>query len=579
MTKILSIETSCDETSVAVLNWSGARNYSVLSHITNSQILVHQKYGGVFPALAKREHQKNMIPILFQSLQESSLLEARTKSKPMSLEFRKKLKKILEREPEVLEKITLLAEQYKTPKISAVAVTYGPGLEIALWTGFNTARALALVWGCDLVPTNHMEGHLYAALVQEKTKEKFAIQKIQYPSLGLLISGGHTELVLMKEEHKYKLIGQTLDDAVGEAYDKSARLLGIPYPGGVRVSQMAELVRTPNLHKKIHLIRHGQSTANASTVYAGAQDSPLTNKGISQAKQIARKLSKKPISLVVSSVLSRAVDTGGHIAKATGAQTVQNKIFNELHLGTLQGKSKVSDGTDIFETITRGYTKETPSQIIDRCKKAWTVLYTHAKKTDGEVVLAAHGILLVCMVATLRGATGENLVSQCRKIGRMDNADELIVTLKQLEEFLYPSAITLPRPMLHSGDYNFSFSGLKTAVRNVVQRQTRMSKKFKQGLCLELENAVCEVLISKTCKAIKQYGIQELVIGGGVSANTHIRRDMKLLCSKHGVALHLPELSLAGDNALMINLAGYRRWKQGNYPKRVTKVKGNLKLH
>jgi|GEM_PF-16441 len=579
MSKILSIETSCDETSVAILNWTGEQSYSVLSHITNSQISLHQEYGGVFPALAKREHQKNIIPILFQSLQESGLLVARTKSISIEPAIRKKLEKILEREPEILEKITLLAEQYKTPRISAVAVTYGPGLEIALWTGFNTARALSLIWGCDLVPTNHMEGHLYASLVTTKEHtNRFKLKTLNYPSLGLLISGGHTELVLMKDEHTYKLIGQTVDDAVGEAYDKSARLLGIPYPGGVVVSQMAELLRTPNRRKKIHLIRHGESVANAEKMYAGDLDSPLTARGINQAKKASRQLQKNPITLVVSSKLSRAVDTGKYVAEPHSAKTIQDKVFNEVSFGKLQGTAKPTDRQDIFDTITYKETKENPAQIISRCRKAWAVLYTQAKATEGEVVLAAHGVLLVCMMATLRGADAENLVSQCRKVGRMDNADQLHITLGQIEDFLYPSDINLPRPMIYSSDYNFSFSGLKTAVRNIVQSQARISKKFKQALCLEFENAVSDVLVHKTKKAIAKYGVRELIIGGGVSANTNIRREMKHLCEEKSIVLHTPDLALAGDNALMINLAGYRRWKKESYPKRITKVKGNLKL-
>ena len=385
MSKILSVETSCDETSVALLAWSGERRFTTLSHLTHSQASLHAQYGGVFPAMARREHATNLMPLLFAALQESKLLIPRARPKPLDAHLRRKVESYLKRDPEMAEKIILLAEQYQRPPLAAIAVTYGPGLEIALWMGFHTARSLSLVWNCDLVPTNHMEGHIYASLVTQEAR----LHKPSYPSLALLISGGHTELVLITGEHRYQVIGRTLDDAVGEAYDKSARLLGLPYPGGPLVSQQAELAR----------------------------------------------------------------QTGG------------NK-------------------------------------------------------------------------------------------GRL----------------------SLPRPLLHSKDYHFSFSGLKTAVRTLVQAQSRLSKQFKQQLSLEFEEAVAEVLIHKTTRAIDEFGVKELIIGGGVSANTNLRRAFQSLCEEKNIPLHLPQLSLSGDNALMINLAGYRRWRKKNYPQRVTRVKGNLEL-
>ena len=180
MTKVLAIETSCDETSIAVVDFSGGYKYKTLSHITLSQIALHAEYGGVYPMMAKREHIKNIIPLLFKTLQESNMLVPRTTPRTLDTKTIKKLETIFGREQELLEKIVLLAEQYKTPAISAITVTYGPGLEIALWTGFNIARALAVIWEVTLVPTNHMEGHIYASLIEQS-----AITKTPYPALAL----------------------------------------------------------------------------------------------------------------------------------------------------------------------------------------------------------------------------------------------------------------------------------------------------------------------------------------------------------------------------------------------------------
>jgi len=139
-------------------------------------------------------------------------------------------------------------------------------------------------------------------------------------------------------------------------------------------------------------------------------------------------------------------------------------------------------------------------------------------------------------------------------------------------------AISLPRPLMHSKDYNFSFSGLKTAVRREVESRTRLSKKFKQELALEFEEAVSEVLIYKTRQAIEEFGVHHLIIGGGVSANKYLREQFQTLADEYNIPLHVPDLSLWGDNALMINLAGYKRFVNKKYPEDITRVNGNLGL-
>lgn len=255
--KILAIETSCDETSVSILECFGGLKkpeFNILSNIVLSQIDIHKEFGGVVPNLAKREHQKNLVPILTQALRESGMLKI-YKSEILNTKqisnsklpvqswsalggkitnkF-KKLQKILEREPELLDQLTDFLNKYEIPKIDLIAVTNGPGLEPALWVGVNFARALSQAWQIPLFGVNHLEGHIFSVLLKQNRKN------FQFPALALIVSGGHTEIVLTKELLDYKIIGETLDDAAGEAFDKAARILGLGYPGGPAISREAE---------------------------------------------------------------------------------------------------------------------------------------------------------------------------------------------------------------------------------------------------------------------------------------------------------------------------------------------------
>ena len=237
--KILAIETSCDETAVALLNANGDRHgatFDILGNALNSQIDIHREYGGVFPALAKREHAKNLVPLLEKALLEANLLT------PGVTAFPEDVRALLEREQELATALASLFSRIAMPEIDAIAVTHGPGLEPALWVGVNLARVLATVWEKPLIGVNHMEGHLISALA-ELTEKKMSIAETPLPLLGLLISGGHTELVCMEEWLSYSLIGETRDDAVGEAFDKVARMMDLPYPGGPEVSNLAERAR------------------------------------------------------------------------------------------------------------------------------------------------------------------------------------------------------------------------------------------------------------------------------------------------------------------------------------------------
>ncbi|MCK5589011.1 MAG: hypothetical protein KAI16_01730, partial [Candidatus Pacebacteria bacterium] len=212
--KLLAIETSCDETAISILDFKSSKKFKILSDLVLSQIEIHKKYGGVYPALAKREHISNLFPVFFQSLLNAKLIKKRKIKKVIKKNLLKKLKKIFNKDEHNLNLLLNFYKNYEMPKIKAIAVTYGPGLEIALWTGFNFARSLALILKAELIPVNHMEGHIYASLLEKENKNEFKIINPKLPALALLISGGHTELQLIKKEYSYKLLGSTLDDAV-----------------------------------------------------------------------------------------------------------------------------------------------------------------------------------------------------------------------------------------------------------------------------------------------------------------------------------------------------------------------------
>jgi len=201
---ILGIETSCDDTSVAILKEAGGK-LKILSNIISSQVNLHAKWGGVVPNLAAREHLKNMMPVLDTALEKSSL-------------------------------------SFKN--IDLIAVTRGPGLIPALLIGTTTAKALSYLHKKPLLGIHHIEGHIYANLLTDKTGiarsgMSNTKQKIKFPILCLVVSGGHTQLILMKKHLNYAIIGETLDDAAGEAFDKVARILGLGYPGGPAIALRA----------------------------------------------------------------------------------------------------------------------------------------------------------------------------------------------------------------------------------------------------------------------------------------------------------------------------------------------------
>lgn len=244
--KLLAIETSCDETAVTVLEAHGTEDdasFTILGNALLSQIDIHREYGGVFPMVAKREHAKNLVVMLDQALEEAGLKLNTDIALPQTRIDA--IRALLEREEGLADALIAFLTTHENPGLDAIAVTHGPGLEPALWVGVNFAKALALVWDVPLVGANHMEGHLLSALTtpDPENPSAFHIRDVALPVLGLLISGGHTELVAMDDWLSYRLIGQTKDDAVGEAFDKVARMLSLPYPGGPEVSKLAERAR------------------------------------------------------------------------------------------------------------------------------------------------------------------------------------------------------------------------------------------------------------------------------------------------------------------------------------------------
>jgi N6-L-threonylcarbamoyladenine synthase len=195
--KILAIDTSCDETSVAILE-----NDRLFSNIVSSQVELHYKWGGVVPSIAKRAHQEKLDPSIELALKRARL---------------------------------------KIEDIDVFAVTYGPGLAIALEVGIKKAKELAKKYKKPLVAVDHMEGHIYSNLIRNSRGNFYnSFSGVKFPLLVLLVSGGHTEIIFMKDHGEYGVVGQTLDDAAGEAFDKVARPLMLGYPGGPVIEQFAE---------------------------------------------------------------------------------------------------------------------------------------------------------------------------------------------------------------------------------------------------------------------------------------------------------------------------------------------------
>lgn len=366
---ILSIETSCDETAVSLVTAEGEfphATYEISGNGLWSQAEAHAEYGGVFPALAKREHARTLVPMLEEAASDADLLEDH--GADLSDSDKAHVHKLLEREAGLATTLLTFFETSSLPKLDLIAVTSGPGLEPALWVGLSFAKALAYITGTNVIPTNHMEGHILASVFDVERDDM--LSDITFPAVALLISGGHTELINMSDWGTYEKVGQTRDDAVGEAFDKVARLIGLPYPGGPAISKLAAKARKEDL----------------------------------------------------------------------------------------------------------------------------------------------------------------------------------------------PEYAALPRPMLRSGDLDFSFSGLKTAVRYAVQEK-ELTDDERAAVARDFEDAVTETLLKKASTAVSDTGAKTLIVGGGVSANGFIKRAFEehFLTEFPDCTVYFPTTSLATDNSIMIALAGHAR--------------------
>jgi N6-L-threonylcarbamoyladenine synthase len=375
--RILAIETSCDDTGVAVLEVSEARDFKVLSNIVSSQIEVHKKYGGVYPMMAKREHQRNLLPTLTHALKNAGLLAVNTGDQNFDS---KTIEKILEREPELYKKIIPFLKKYKKPDIDLISVTNGPGLEPCLWVGVNFAKALSSFWNIPVVPVNHVEAHILVNLLETPK----GYPDIKFPAVALVVSGGHTQIILVNGIGKYKILGETRDDAAGECFDKCAKILGLGYPGGPIISKLAEGIKT---------------------------------------------------------------------------------------------------------------------------KRA------------------------------------------------------------------------LPRPMIGTKDYDFSFSGLKTAVLYADRKVQNKTGEYKKEMAAEVQQAVIDVLIKKTIKAVKNFAAKSLILGGGVSANQELKKQLRNKLKKEHLSTEfcVPKPNLSVDNALMAAVTGFYHKKQTKDWQKI-KADGNLRI-
>lgn len=321
---LLAIESSCDETGISVLQKEG-EEVRVLSELVASQANIHEATGGVVPEIAAREHLAVIGPMIKSAMEKAHV---------------------------------------NKEGIDGIAVTIGPGLMPSLAVGVQAAKTLAFAWNKPIVPVHHIEGHIYSALL---STENLALRT--FPALALIVSGGHTMLIEISGHLQYKVLGQTKDDAAGEVFDKVARMLGLPYPGGPNVS-------------------------------------------------------------------------------------------------------------------------------------------TLAKKGDG-------------------------------------------------------AAYNFPRPMAHSGDLNFSYSGLKTAVLYQVQALEQMPEKVRANIAASFEAAVVDSLVGKLLQATKQKNYKAILLAGGVAANERLRARIQKEADNLGVPLQVAPQALCGDNATMIGQAGVYAFEAG----------------
>ncbi len=332
--KILAIETSCDETAIAVLESTTPGEFTVRSEALYSQAAKHAEFGGVYPNLAKREHQENLVPLTAEALKQAGMLLPSQEKIMMQHNFSEV------RDEAFSNAIRTFLEETRKPNIDLIAVTSGPGLEPALWTGVSFAGALGEAWNIPVVGTDHMEGHIVSGLVR-KDGSTYRLVETRFPVLALLISGGHTELVLMREWFQYELVGRTRDDAVGEAYDKVARLLSLPYPGGPEIERAARRARERSSENPITLPRPMINDPSCDFSFSGLKTAVLyKTRELGEMSEedrdtIAWAFEDAACDVLVAKVERALIDTNARMVAVGGGVSANTFIRDRLtrHIG------------------------------------------------------------------------------------------------------------------------------------------------------------------------------------------------------------------------------------------------------
>lgn len=315
--KILAIETSCDDTCVAVIEAKKGKSprFNILSNIISSQIEIHKQYGGVYPSMAKREHQRNLVPVLKKAIKATNKEKKATTNE--ETKKNKTIETILEREEVLLKELKIFLKKYQKTDIDAIAVTNGPGLDPCLWVGVNLAKALSYFWDIPIVPVNHIEAHILVNwLLLEKNIKKF-------PAICLVVSGGHTQLILMEEIGKYKILGETRDDAAGECFDKTAKILGLDYPGGPIISAMAIKSRKEQRKIGIKLPRPMLNQKNYDFSFSGLKTAVLYSfKSTSKSTRTSKKYIIEMCSEIQQAIIDVLVAKTIRASKEYNAKTI-----------------------------------------------------------------------------------------------------------------------------------------------------------------------------------------------------------------------------------------------------------------
>ena len=292
---ILAIETSCDESGIALIEAIGGLKqprFKVSKNLVASQIKIHRPFGGVVPNLAKREHLKNL-PILWKKT---------------------------------------LGPRSAVPKIDLVTVTVGPGLEPALWTGVNFAKELAAKYKKPIIGANHLEGHLYSFLLPKKgTGSRASNIKKVFPAIALIVSGGHTILLEMESLAKWRKLGETRDDAAGEAFDKVARLLKLPYPGGPEIQKLAKSGNRSAINFPRPMLHDNSLTGKYDFSFSGLKTSVLyylKNTPKPDKADIAASFEEAAVDVLVQKTIRAAKQFGAKSIMLSGG-VASNKLLRK----------------------------------------------------------------------------------------------------------------------------------------------------------------------------------------------------------------------------------------------------------